>query len=133
MSLVLFVSALAVLDAERDSPDANITSFGDALWWAATTVSTVGYGDRYPTTTAGRFVAAGLMVAGIALLGVVTAALASWFVTRLGQVELTQEETRSEVTELAAEVRRLRAAIEGGAADSSHHGVVTDSPSERGP
>lgn len=65
--LVVFCAALAVLDAERHSPRANITSFGDALWWASTTITTVGYGDRYPTTTQGRFVAVGLMLAGIAL------------------------------------------------------------------
>ena len=65
--LLALVAALAVLDAERDNPDANITSIGDALWWACTTMSTVGYGDRYPTTTLGRLVAVGLMVSGIAL------------------------------------------------------------------
>ena len=42
------LGALAILDAERDAAGANITTFGDALWWAATTVMTVGYGDRYP-------------------------------------------------------------------------------------
>ncbi len=52
-----FVASLAVLDAERASPEANIRTFGDALWWAATTVTTVGYGDRFPTTTEGRIVA----------------------------------------------------------------------------
>jgi voltage-gated potassium channel len=69
--LVLFVAALAVLQAERGHPGGNIESFGDALWWAVTTVTTVGYGDRFPVTTTGRFVAGGLMLAGIALLGVV--------------------------------------------------------------
>lgn len=130
VSLLVFVAALAVLDAERDSSEANITSFGDALWWATTTVTTVGYGDRYPTTTEGRFVAAGLMVAGIALLGVVTAALASWFVTRLDRVEEAEEETRSEVAELADEVRRLHALIEDEATGSRRHTAVTDSASD---
>ena len=78
--LLGFVAALAVLDAERDSPEANITSFGDALWWAAATMTTVGYGDAFPTTGEGRIVGFGLMLGGIALVGTVTAALASWFV-----------------------------------------------------
>lgn len=106
--LVVFIAALAVLDAERDSPDANIETFGDALWWAATTVTTVGYGDRFPTTGEGRWVAVGLMLAGIALVGVVTGALASWFVDRLGRVEVAEAETRNDVARLADELRLLR-------------------------
>lgn len=79
------LGALAVLDAERDAPGANITTFGDALWWAATTVTTVGYGDRYPVTTAGRFVAFALMIVGIAVVGSVTAAIAAWLVANVEQ------------------------------------------------
>jgi voltage-gated potassium channel len=79
-SLLAFCAALAVLDAERSSPDANITDFGDAIWWAVTTMTTVGYGDRFPVTAVGRLVAFGLMIGGIALLGTVTATLASWLV-----------------------------------------------------
>ena len=61
---------------------ANITSAGDALWWAFTTVTTVGYGDRFPVTTEGRAVAVVLMVAGIGVVGAVTAAVASWILDR---------------------------------------------------
>ncbi len=75
--MVLFVASLAVLEAERPNPQANITTFGDALWWAVTTVTTGGYGDHYPITTTGRLVAVGLMLAGITLLGILTASLAS--------------------------------------------------------
>jgi voltage-gated potassium channel len=78
--LLGFVASLAVLDAERGSTEANITSFGDALWWSATTVTTVGYGDHFPTTGEGRIVGVALMFGGIALMGTITAALASWFV-----------------------------------------------------
>lgn len=85
-SLVLFISSLAVLDAERGAKDATITTFGDALWWAVTTVTTVGYGDRYPVTDQGRFVAGGLMLAGIALLGIVTASFASWLLDKVREV-----------------------------------------------
>lgn len=79
-SLLGFCAALAVLDAERASPDANITSIGDAAWWALTTMTTVGYGDCYPSTTMGRWVAAGLMIGGVAIIGTVTGTIASWLV-----------------------------------------------------
>jgi voltage-gated potassium channel len=82
-ALLAFCAALAVLDAERSSPNANITDFGDAIWWAVTTMTTVGYGDRFPVTDTGRLVAFGLMMGGIALLGTVTATLASWLVERV--------------------------------------------------
>lgn len=81
--VALGLASVAMVDAERDAANANIKSLPDALWWAVTTVTTVGYGDRYPTTTTGRLIAVGLMVVGIALLGVVTATIAAWFVGRM--------------------------------------------------
>ena len=87
------VAALAVLEAERKNPRANLQCFGDVLWWHATTVTTVGYGDRFPTTAEGRFVGVGPVVAGIALVGVVTAALASWFVEKVAEVQAAQART----------------------------------------
>lgn len=74
------LGALAVLDAERDADGANLVTIGDALWWAATTVTTVGYGDYYPVTVTGRLVALCLMLVGIAVVGSVTASVASWFI-----------------------------------------------------
>lgn len=76
------LGALAVLDAERGAPGANISTFGDAIWWAATTVTTVGYGDFFPVTTQGRYVAAVLMVIGIGMVGAVTAAVATTLLTQ---------------------------------------------------
>jgi voltage-gated potassium channel len=103
--LLAFCAALAVLDAERSNPNANIKSFSDATWWAVTTMTTVGYGDRYPVTGVGRLVAFGLMVGGIALLGTVTATLASWL------VELVEAE-KEQVEDLHAIVRRLEAKVD---------------------
>lgn len=80
--LSMGLAALAVLDAERSAADATITSFGDALWWSATTVTTVGYGDFYPVTLEGRIVAFLLMLVGIGVVGTVTASIASWFMSR---------------------------------------------------
>jgi len=110
--LLLTCGALAITDAERNSPDSNIANLGDGYWWAITTMTTVGYGDRYPTTTTGRIVAAVLMLGGIALLGVVTATLASWLVERVADATERQETvTRDQLDELLAEVRHLRAEL----------------------
>jgi voltage-gated potassium channel len=114
--LVGFVASLAVLDAERDAPDASITTFGDAVWWTLTTISTVGYGDRYPVTFEGRLVAASLMVAGIALLGVVTGSIASWFVETVRRTgaevsEEIAEEVEQELEEVSADVGRTEAQL----------------------
>jgi voltage-gated potassium channel len=108
-SLMTAVASLAMLDAERNAPDANITTAGDALWWGATTITTVGYGDRYPTTAEGRIVAFGLMLGGIALLGVVTATLASWIIDRVREEnEAERAATWAQVEALVAEVRSLK-------------------------
>ncbi|WP_018348700.1 potassium channel family protein [Longispora albida] len=109
--LLVVVASLATLDAERANPDANITTFGDALWWSFTTITTVGYGDQYPTTGQGRFAAVMLIFCGISLLGFITASLASWFVQRFSSAEHAAEETRGDLAELLAEVRQLRAEV----------------------
>jgi voltage-gated potassium channel len=110
--LVLLIAALAILEAERRNPQANIKTFGDALWWAITTMTTVGYGDRFPTTGEGRYIGAGLMLAGIALLGVVTASIASWLIEQVRHVETdAQAATRDDIKELRAEIARLSTAL----------------------
>jgi voltage-gated potassium channel len=107
--LIIGSAGLAILDAERGHPGANIDSYSDALWWAMTTITTVGYGDRYPVTGQGRFVAAGLMLAGIALLGIVTASIASWLIERVREAEAdVQAVTQREVADLRAEIQALR-------------------------
>jgi voltage-gated potassium channel len=79
-ALLIWVGAVAEYNYEHDAPGAIIRHFGDSLWWAVTTITTVGYGDFYPVTVQGRIVATGLMFSGVALLGVVTASVAAWFV-----------------------------------------------------
>lgn len=110
-SLIIFVAAVAVLDSEQNQPGAHITSFGDALWWAVTTI-TRGYGEFAPITPVGRLVAVGLMISGIALLGTVTATLATWFVERVQDTEVkSQKLTRAHIRELTAEMKALRAEL----------------------
>jgi voltage-gated potassium channel len=82
------IAAAMVLEFERGNPDANITSYPDALWWAVTTITTVGYGDRFPMSPAGRGVAVVLMIAGIAMFGVITATIAAYFVEQKAEEDL---------------------------------------------
>jgi voltage-gated potassium channel len=76
----LFIGAWLVLIFEENAKGSNIHSYPDALWWAVVTVTTVGYGDRYPVTEGGRTVATILMLLGIGLIGVLTATVASVFI-----------------------------------------------------
>lgn len=110
VGLMMFGS-LAVLHVERDAPHGNIKTLGDAVWWSFTTMTTVGYGDHAPTTGLGRVLAVGLMLSGIALLGVVTANIAAWFISRFerdDEIERRQTELLEALTE---EVRALRAEV----------------------
>jgi voltage-gated potassium channel len=84
-----YIAAIEITLAERNQPDATINSFGDGIWWAVTTLTTVGYGDMYPTTTQGRYIAIGLMISGICVLGFVSATIAAWF------VKLNQQDVQS--------------------------------------
>ena len=81
---IAYISAVQITITERAAEGSNIHSFGDGLWWAVSTVTTAGYGDRYPTTTEGRFLAVVLIFMGISLVGVITASVAAWFV-KMGQ------------------------------------------------
>jgi voltage-gated potassium channel len=108
---LLMFGSLAVLEVERDAPGATIQDTGDAVWWAFTTMTTVGYGDTAPTTGMGRLLAVGLMLSGIALLGVVTANIAAWFVSQFQRDEAEMERHLAAIAELSAEVRSLRAQI----------------------
>lgn len=113
-ALLILVSSLAILDAERGREGANIEDYGDAAWWAITTMTTVGYGDRFPVTGAGRLIAAALMLAGIALLGTVTATLASYLLERVQEAEEeAQAVTRQDVRALTEEVAALRRELQG--------------------
>jgi voltage-gated potassium channel len=99
------IAALAALDAERHTAGSHITNLGDALWWAATTVTTVGYGDTVPITGTGKLIAAALMLVGISLVGAVTATIAAWFIAQ------TRDVTQAEEADLAARLTRIEASL----------------------
>ena len=86
---IAYVAAIQITISERAVEGSNIKNFGDGIWWAITTVTTVGYGDKFPTTMEGKFLAVGLMIVGISLMGVITASVAAWFV-KMGQGDSTK-------------------------------------------
>ncbi len=113
--LLIYVGSLAIFDQEYRNPDAKITSFGDALWWAICTVTTVGYGDQYPVTVTGRIIAVLLMIGGISLIGVVTASLASWIVQMVAETDTAnQTVTAAHIDDLRKQIQALSEALRNG-------------------
>lgn len=102
--LVVFCS-IAILEFER-TPESNIKTAEDAVWWSVVTITTVGYGDRFPVTSEGRFVAAILMCAGVGLFGTLSGFLAAWF------LESDAGKSSSEFEALRREIAALRQAVE---------------------
>jgi voltage-gated potassium channel len=100
---VMVFSAIAILNVE-DSPNANIKNTSDAFWWAYVTMTTVGYGDKYPLTTEGRIIACVLMTAGAGLFATLTGLIASTFLQSRSQ--------ESELKQLTEEVRTLSQKID---------------------
>lgn len=76
--ILIIFSSISILQLETD-PDSNIKTAEDALWWSYVTITTVGYGDRYPVTTGGRIIGALLMTGGVGLFGTFTGFVSSWF------------------------------------------------------
>lgn len=100
VTLTIF-SSIAMLNFEN-APESNIKSAADALWWSFATITTVGYGDKYPVTPEGRAVAVFLMTAGVALFGTFTGLVASFF------MEAEQQKEAVEVAAVATELRAIR-------------------------
>lgn len=99
--LLVVVSSIAILQVEV-SPTSNIRTAEDAVWWSVTTIATVGYGDLYPVTLAGRLIAAALLICGIGLVGTLSGFVASWF------LKPAKEIREAELTVLIEEVRELK-------------------------
>jgi voltage-gated potassium channel len=115
---LLFLGAWVVLLCENHAPGSNIHSYPDALWWAVVTVTTVGYGDRFPVTGGGRTVAVILMLVGIGLIGVLTATVASFFVqehtdANKEQLQAAHQDLGVRLTDIDARLARMEAALVG--------------------
>lgn len=103
--VLLIFSSVAVLTFE-DLPESNIKTPADALWWAFVSLTTVGYGDKYPITPGGRIIAALLVTAGVGLFGTLSGYIASYF------IEPEQQSQESEIRALTTEVRTLHAKLD---------------------
>ncbi len=115
---IMVFAAIAVMNFE-DLPESNIKDTGDAFWWAFVTMTTVGYGDKYPLTAEGRIVACILMLAGAGMFATLTGFIASMFVQPNGKA------AESEVQQLAQEVRTLSDKIDAmKAAQPAEHEVL---------
>jgi voltage-gated potassium channel len=107
-ALIVLLAAVMVWHVEHDNPQSSIHSITDALWWAVTTVTTVGYGDKYPQSPEGKAVAIGLMILGIAIFGLVSATLASYFI---------ESDTNEEYEEMRTQLARVEAKLDALLAD----------------
>ena len=98
--IMLEVGALLILDAESASTQANIKTGIDALWWNIVTLSTVGYGDKYPVTTAGRVLGVIVIVVGVGLFSALTSFLAQWFLRPRATDDQPQASGTAEIQDL---------------------------------
>ena len=107
--LVLQIGGVWVLRFESQNPDANINNGSDALWWAFVTITTVGYGDRYPTTGSGRLIGIALMVCGVGIFSVFTGFIANSF---LAPRKKKKEEAIAEPSDPKARIGEIKQMLE---------------------
>mgnify|MGYP000556940498 FL=1 len=107
-----FVAGLAVTEAERHVDGANIQGVGDGWWWAITTMATVGYGDTYPVSPQGRLVGMSLMIMGVALLGTITASIASNFNMTNNEDLVDEKSSASDLDALKKRVAELESKLD---------------------
>ncbi len=98
--VTLTLASVAILQVEHDA-QSNIKDAEDAIWWSISTMTTVGYGDRYPVTSEGRLVASLLMITGVGLFGTLSGLLAAWFVApQESRHEAQIDQLRRDIAEL---------------------------------
>lgn len=121
--LVLVISSVLVLQFEGKAANANITTGGDALWWAVVTITTVGYGDQYPVTTLGRLTGVAVMFAGVGIIGALASILASILVPQPKEPDpdattAVTPQVEEELAKVRAELESLRELLAAGRPDA---------------
>ena len=120
--IVLTLTSVMVLQFESRSSDANITSGADALWWAIVTITTVGYGDRFPVTALGRLTGVFVMFADVGIIGALASILASILVPppredAEPEPAAAQGDVHRELADIRQELYALRRSLESTAGD----------------
>jgi voltage-gated potassium channel len=125
--LVLSLASILVLQFESKSPNANITTGGQALWWAVVTITTVGYGDYFPVTAAGRITGVFVMFAGVGIIGALASILASILVPQQSAQEADEVDNatvepsiQEALVEIRSELAALRRSIANDRGDPFH-------------
>jgi hypothetical protein len=108
--LVLEFGAMAMVSVEADAPGSNIKTASDAIWYTYVTITTIGYGDRYPVTSTGRIIGVVIMTAGVGLFGTLSAFLAKSFLAPLKRVAASKAKGSDDPVMMIAELRALAAA-----------------------
>lgn len=111
--LLLEFGSVGILLIEQNNPAANITSASDALWWVYVTITTVGYGDRFPVSDWGRMLGGLVMLVGVGLFGVITAFVANKFLPNADTDETVVAVNKDRaIAELRKEIRQIRELLE---------------------
>lgn len=126
--LLTITFSVAMLHFEGKAEGSNIKTVEDAVWWSLVTITTVGYGDRFPVTTEGRLLAVVLMFAGAGLVGTFSAFLASWFIGGIEQEQkLETEGLRQEIEAMRQEIRNALSQGSGSAKTQSTTAISSES------
>jgi voltage-gated potassium channel len=114
---IWFIGGLAITQVERGIPGANIQTVSDGWWWSFMTMATVGFGDRYPVSDQGRMIGAVLVMSGLALLGTLTASIATWFINTSRReedevIEAGEVRLMNEIKKLRRDISELRGLVD---------------------
>jgi voltage-gated potassium channel Kch len=131
-AVIVVAGGTTVWRLERDRPGTTFHSWGDGVWWALTTLTTVGYGDHVPASTPGRVLAAVIMVTGVAVLGAVAAVVALVFASAVATRE--ERELQAEAATLEGRLEARLDALDARLAAIEQHLRVRGLPGDdRGP
>ena len=132
---IWFIAGLAVTQAERGVPGSNIENIGDGWWWSFMTMATVGFGDRFPVSAEGRLIGVIVVISGLALLGTLTASIATWFINTSRKeedeiIEAGEKRLLKEISALRREVADLRSTM-AASSKPAKSAKATSSPFEK--